>query len=462
MQLKSQRIGAILLVILLSFISFYSASAHSSYLKDNSQDERVVKFALDKYIPPYCYENENDNLIGFNIDLLNAMEKYTNLTFRYVGTKWDQALSMLVGGDVDAVMAIVPTPERNKTFLFTQVYQYLYFNFFQRGNMPSINKLDQIENHTLVVIRNDITEIFAKNWMNKTHKKLYLVYVDTPTEALELVNANSADFFLYEIHTASYIISKMKLNNVKLTNVEAFSIPIAIAVRKNLTWLVQELNYAIEAVKNSGEYTSIYNKWFNPPPSSPIPIYFYYALVAFIISIAVIIAIGIKYKKTEEEVKQQRRRVMNLVALSQTLMENMPIGILYVRDGRCLYANPEALKILNYDFEEINNTKIFEKLLNNKEEVSIRTKDGHRKWLYVKSIDYKGGKIISIIDITRRKNLEIIEKERFEYLNNMLDALRNPMQNIIFAAEDIENKEMQRVIKKEISKIIDILRREPK
>jgi len=459
MQYKIARLGGIFIPLILLFIIINPPSGYSSQPSTKQMNE-VVKIAVDKSIPPYSYIDENGNLKGFNIDLLDAMERYTNLTFEYLPVNWNDALTMLRNKEVDAVMATVPTAERNKTFSFTKVYQYLYFNFFQRANLPHITEINDIENHTLAVIKDDITEIFALDWMNKTHKKVYLVYVDTPQEALELVNSNSVDLFLYEIHTASYLITKLSLNNVKLTDVEAFSMPIAIAVRKDLPWLVQELNHAIDAVKNSGEYTSIYNKWFNPS-TSPVPWYFYYALAAFIISLAVIGVIGFKYKKSEERIKEQKRRIMNLVALSQTLMEKMPIGILYIRDGQCLYANPEALKIFKYNFEELNKNKLFTPLLSGKEEVMIKTKDGKTKWVYVKSMDYKGGKIISIIDITERKNLETMEKERFEYLNNMLDALRNPMQNILLASENIENEEMQKIIKNEIDKIIDILREEP-
>jgi len=460
MLFKFHKIGVILFAFMLLLIIIYSPNGYS--LPHTKQENYIVKIAMDNTIPPYCYLDENGNVKGFNIDLLNAMEKYTNLTFQYVPVNWDMAMDMLKNKEVDAVMATVPTEERKENFSFTKVYQYLNFNFFQRANMPLITNISQIENHTLVVIKNDITEIFALQWMNKTHKRVYLVYVDTPKDALELVNSNSADLFMYEIHTASYIITKLSLKNVKMTDVEAFSMPIAIAVRKDMPWLVDVLNDAIDRVKNSGEYTSIYNKWFNPPTTSPIPWYFYYALIAFIISMAVIAVIGFKYRKTEREVKEQRRRIMNLVALSQTLMEKMPIGILYVRDGQCLYANPEALKILEYDFEELNKVRVFEHLLSGKEEVTIKTKDGKTKWLYTKSIDYKGGKIISIIDITQRKMLENIEKERFDYLNNMLDALRNPVQNILFASENIENREMQSIIRREIEKIVNILRREPK
>ena len=458
---KFHKVGAILFVLMLFLIIIYPLNGYSSS-PSTKQENYVVRIAVDKSIPPYSYIDENGNVKGFNIDLLNSMEKYTNLTFEYVPVNWEMAINMLKNKQVDAVMATVPTEERRENFSFTKVYQYINFNFFQRANMPLITNISQIENHTLVVIKNDITEIFALKWMNETHKRVYLVYVDTPEEALELVNSNSADFFMYETHTSSYIITKLSLKNVKMTDVEAFSMPLAIAVRKDMPWLVNVLNNAIDNVKNSGEYTVLYDKWFNPPTTSPIPWYFYYALIAFLISMAVIAVIGFKYRKTEREVREQKRRIMNLVALSQTLMEKMPIGILYVRDGQCLYANPEALKILKYSFEDLNRVKIFEPLLSGEEEIEIKTKDGEIKWLYTKSIDYKGGKIISIIDITRRKRLENIERERFDYLNDMLDAIRNPAQNILFASENIENREMQKIIRKEIEKIAEILKKEPK
>ncbi len=421
--------------------------------------EKIVKIAIDKNLPPYSYFDPQGNLVGFNIDFLHSIEKYTNFTFNFVPGNWNQDMLWLKNGKVDALMAMVPTPERNKTFLFTEVYMHLYFNFFQRAQMKQIDNIDEIANHTIAVVKGDITEIFAKEWMNKTHQKLYLVEVDTPQEGLQLVNTNSVDLFLYEIHTTSYYIAKYNLNNVRLTGIQAFSLPIAIGVRKNEDWLVVRLNYAIDEVKSCGEFTKLYNKWFNPTVNEQLPLYIYLTMGTLVASISVIVFLGIRYKKVSKKMSAQEKRIANLITLSQTLMEKMPIGLMYIQNDRCVYANPEAMRILEYNFKEINHAKIFKKFSKDGE-IKIETKNGKIKWLFTKSIRYGGGKIISLIDITDKKLLEIKEQKRFEYINNMLDALRNPVQNILFAVERIEEPDMQDIIKKESQKIADILKEE--
>jgi len=447
------------LVIALLLLSSILPSVYSTPPK-NGETKSVVKIAVDSALPPYSYIDQNGKLVGFNIELLNAMEDYTNFTFDFVPGNWNQCLLRLKNGEVDALMAMVPTPQRNKSFAFTEVYTHLYFDFFQRANLKPINKMSDLANHTIAVVKGDVTETFLKNWMNETHENLYLVEVETAQEGLNLVNTNSVDLFLYEIHTSTYIIAKYNLKNVRLTNIQAFSLPIAIGVRKDEPWLVKELNYAIDQVKGSGKYTQLYNKWFNPPVNEQIPIYLYIAAVALAISVGVIAYLGFRYKRASKRMSAQERRIENLITLSQTLMEKMPIGILYLKNGRCVYANPEAMKILGYNFKEINERKIFRHFLKDGE-IKIKAKDGKVKWVFTKSIIYGGGKIISLIDITDKKILEIKEQKRFEYINNMLDALRNPMQNILLAVEKIEDPEMQEIIKKESEKISNILKEEP-
>ena len=445
-----------LLIALLLIFSIFP----SVYPTPPQNGKNIVKIAIDKNLPPYSYIDQNGKLIGFNIDFLKAMEEYTNFTFDFVPGNWDQDLLWLKNGEVDALMAMVPTPQRNKSFAFTEVYMHLYFNFFERANLKPINQLSDIENHTIAVVREDITETYIKDWMNKTHEKVYLVEVTTPQEGLNLVNTNSVDLFVYEIHTSSYYIAKYNLKNVRITNIQAFSLPIAIGVRKNEPWLVQELNYAIDEVKSSGKYTDLYNKWFNPSTNEQIPLYLYIATTALVVSVSVIAYLGISYKRASKKMSAQERRIENLINLSQTLMEKMPIGILYLKNGRCVYANPEAMKILEYNFKEINDKRIFRYFLKDGE-IKITTRDGKTKWIFTKSIIYGGGKIISLIDITDKKILEIKEQKRFEYINNMLDALRNPMQNILFAVDRIEDPKMQEIIKKESEKISNILKEEP-
>ncbi len=451
------RVVVIILVLSLLIISYSNLVSSSS--NPSTKSKNVVRIGVDDTIPPYSYL-ENKKPVGFNIDLLKAMEKYTNFSFEFVPGTWHHVITWLRSGKVDAVMAMVPTAQRNKTFLFTHVYQHLYFNFFQRASMPSITSISDIANHTMAVVKGDITESFAKEWMNRTHKNLYLVEVSSAEEALKLLNSNSVDLFLYEIHTCSYYISSLNLKNVELTNVEAFSMPIAIAVKKSKPWLVKELNFAIEKVKASGEYTQIYNTWFNPENKNELPWYFYVSAIILAVSTVTAGYVGVKYVRNERRIKEQNRRIKNLRNLSHTLMENMPIGLLYIKDGKCLYANKEALKILGYSIGELNKFKFF-RYLENGEEIKIKTKQGRFKWLLTKSISYGDGRIISIIDITEKKLLEIKEKERFEFLNDMLDALRNPVQNLLFSVENIEEKEMQDIIKKEVEKISNILRKEP-
>ncbi len=443
----------VLLLLSSLFPSVYSAPPRTGVGKG------IVKIAIDKNLPPYSYIDQDGNLVGFNIELLKTMEEYTNFTFDFVPGNWDQCMFRLQNGEVDALMATVPTPQRNKSFAFTETYMHLYFDFYQRASLKPINKISEIGNHTIAVVRGDITEIFLKNWMNETHEKVYLVEVATPQEGLKLVNTNSVDLFMYEIHTSSYYIAKYNLNNVRLTNIQAFSLPIAIAVRKNEPWLVQELNYAIYKVKNSGKYTILYNKWFNPTTNEQIPFYLYVATVALVASVSVIAYLGVRYKRASKRMSAQQIRIENLISLSQTLMEKIPIGILYLKNGRCVYANPEAMKILGYSFKEMNEKRIFKHFLKDGE-IKMKTKDGRTKWVFTKSIIYGGGKIISLIDITDKKMLEIKEQKRFEYINNMLDALRNPMQNILFAVEKIEDPKMQEIIKKESDKISNILKEE--
>ena len=445
-----------LLLVLIFLTPLFQGSYSLGSLKAN---ENSIKIAIDKNLPPYSYI-ENGKLVGFNIDLLKAMEDYTNFTFDFVPGNWDQCMLWLQNGEVDALMAMVPTPQRNKSFAFTEVYTNIYFNFFQRANLKTINKMSDIANHTIAVVRGDVTETFIKNWINKTHEKVYLVEVTTPLEGLMLVNTNSVDLFLYEIHTSSYYIAKYNLNNVRLTNIQAFSLPVAIGVRKDEYWIVTQLNNAINKVKSSGKYTILYNKWFNPPTNEQIPIYVYWAAGSLVVSASVILYLGMRYRRAAKRVSAQERRIENLISLSKTLMENMPIGILYIEGNKCVYANPEALKILGYSFKEINEYHIFKYLLKDGE-VKIKDKNGKLKWLFIKSISYQNGKIISFMDITDKKMLEIKEQKRFEYINNMLDALRNPMQNILLAVEKIEDPKMQEIIKKESEKISSILKKEP-
>jgi len=452
----SNRLIGVMLIILIVLLVIFSYSFYKVYYVPSSEEKPKIKIAIDKNIPPYSYYNEKGNLVGFHIDLLNAMEKYTPYSFVYVPMEWKDVENSLKTGYVDAIMGIVPTKERNKSFDFTNPYTNLNFVVFRNKNAPNIEDIGALANHKIVVVSEDITEIKLREYMNETGINFTLIEVPASAIAMKYVDIGYADYFIQEEKTGIFLISSQNLKNVIPTEAKLFSLPIAIAVRKGEWDLLSAFNDALKKLKDSGEYADIYQKWFLP---SQKPAGFNYALIAIGIISALTAVLGVEYFRSWKREKKSEKRIINLMQFSRVLLEKMPVGIMYISDGNCQYMNPEGIKILGYSHKEINEAGIVETLIKGGE-IRLKAKNGEEKWLFAKKIYYGDGIILSFMDITSLKLMEIRDRKRFEEINEMLDSLRNPVQNILFASEHMEREDMQKIIKENVEKIANILKKD--
>ena len=86
------------------------------------QPSKIV-IASDATFPPMEMVDENKNIVGFDVDLMNAAAKAGGFTVEFKNTAWDGIFAGLDNGKYDAVMSSVTiTDDRKKTMDFSIPY----------------------------------------------------------------------------------------------------------------------------------------------------------------------------------------------------------------------------------------------------------------------------------------------------------------------------------------------------
>jgi polar amino acid transport system substrate-binding protein len=87
-----------------------------------SRSQKIV-VATDATWPPMEYVDENKNIVGFDIDLMNAIAKEAGLEVEYRNVAWDGIFAGLAAGEYDAVISSVTiTDERKAQYDFSEPY----------------------------------------------------------------------------------------------------------------------------------------------------------------------------------------------------------------------------------------------------------------------------------------------------------------------------------------------------
>jgi arginine transport system substrate-binding protein len=104
---------------------------------------QTIRFATEASYPPFESIDANNKIVGFDVDLANALCKEIDATCTFTNQAFDSLIPSLKFRRFDAVMAGMDiTPEREKQVLFTTPYYDNSALFVgQKGKFTSIDQL---------------------------------------------------------------------------------------------------------------------------------------------------------------------------------------------------------------------------------------------------------------------------------------------------------------------------------
>ena len=84
---------------------------------------KTLVIATDATWPPMEFVDENKQIVGFDIDLMNAIAKAMDFQVEFKNTAWDGIFAGLEAGEYDAIMSCVTIyPEREEKYDFSDPY----------------------------------------------------------------------------------------------------------------------------------------------------------------------------------------------------------------------------------------------------------------------------------------------------------------------------------------------------
>jgi polar amino acid transport system substrate-binding protein len=211
---------------------------------------------------PFEFTDENGNLIGFDIDLTEAVAKQAGFEgVKWTNAKFDSLILSLMNKNFQAIAAgLVITEERSKKISFTKPYTDEGLSIVVRNNQKDVNSLKELEGKTIGAEIGTTSADLAK-----TIKGAKVIEFDSNTLSFDNLQTGKIDAMIQTEAVAKYTIKDLKLplkttsGNVlpkEKTNFVAF------AVSKKDTTLLKKLNESLDELKKNGQFDKIYQKWF--------------------------------------------------------------------------------------------------------------------------------------------------------------------------------------------------------
>ncbi len=243
--------------VLLAGLSMTTPAVADDLSSVKSAGELTV--ALTGAYPPFSLINEQNQVVGFDVDIGTEIAKRMGVKAKIITTAWDGILAGLIAGKYDTIIgSMTATAERKQVVDFVGPYYHDGRAVFV-STSSTLSKLGDLKNKKVGVTLGETHEKWANaqsdmGWNVRTYKGL-------PELILELKN-NRIDAFI--IDSIPGKVAATKGQAIKMMNVDSLdggNLPIGIAIRQGNPDLGKAMQSALDSMMADGTYEKISLKW---------------------------------------------------------------------------------------------------------------------------------------------------------------------------------------------------------
>jgi len=223
-----------------------------------AQQPKLV-FGSDATYPPMEFLDANKNIVGFDIDLIQAVAKAGGFEAVVKNTAWDGIFAGLSAGDYDGVLSSVTiTAERAQTMDFSAPYVNAGQVIIVNKKNKNLNDLKLLGGKTVGVQIGTTGAIEVAKFKNITMKTY-----DEAGLAVEDLFIGRTDAVVIDSPTAaSYVLQNDKYKATLLIAGKPFTTEeYGIAVKKGNTKALAMINKGLAAVIKDGTVAKLKAKW---------------------------------------------------------------------------------------------------------------------------------------------------------------------------------------------------------
>jgi polar amino acid transport system substrate-binding protein len=217
--------------------------------------------------PPFGFLDDKNEPAGFDIEIVRKIAARIGVPVELVKVTSATRIPLLVSGNVDLVAAsMTHTRERDRTIDFSITY-YTGGQSLMVPKASAVTGVKDLDGKQVAVQQGTTLE---KNIAAVAPKAKVIAFRDYNAAWLALAQGR-ADAFTGSLNILQGFLKDNP--NFKIVG-ELFSVePFGIGVRQGDSDLRDEINFALQDLWTSGEYATLYRKWFHAEPTTPVEVW---------------------------------------------------------------------------------------------------------------------------------------------------------------------------------------------
>lgn len=226
--------------------------------------KKVLTAAANVDYAPFEFYDENNEPIGFDVDLWSAICDKMGYEANFVHFPWDGLISGIQADKFDAIVADMEiTDERKESVLFTEPYFYETIGIAKQAG-TDYKEVSDLKGQTVGLQTGTVAETWAKEHKDEINAKEFTTY-ETMADALMDLEVgrtaaviNNGPYIQYQ----STIDEKIEVMDI----IDDDPIYCGIAFNKDDQKLCNQVNDTLKELIADGTYQKLYKKWFGADP----------------------------------------------------------------------------------------------------------------------------------------------------------------------------------------------------
>ena len=219
------------------------------------EESKKLYVGTNAEFEPFEYR-ESGNIIGFDIELVNEIAKLINAEIEIEDMAFDGLLPALQTKKIDLIIAgMTATEERKKNVNFSESYYKSQQAIVVNNDENGISTFDNLVGKDVGVVLGYTGDIIVSEISNVRVQRY-----NATSEAIMGLKAKKVQAVVLDYEPAkNYSAQNPEL---KLIETDSESEEYAIAIRKEDTQLLNDINKALATLKENGTYDALLNKYF--------------------------------------------------------------------------------------------------------------------------------------------------------------------------------------------------------
>lgn len=236
-------------------------------VESGSEEVIVLKAGTGPNFPPFNYIDENDQLTGYDVEVLKAIsDRLDGYEIQVEALSWDAVFLALQSNQINLIGdEVTITDERKEEFLFSDPYMEIQSVIAVKAGRTDISSLDDLVGKTAAVFVGDSYSVILEEY-NKTHDgQIDIAYIDASVainDLLQSVASGQYDAFVNDPVVITELIQKKGIQaEIVGEPVKGELVGLVFDKTEEGQKLKDQIDPVIRELKEDGTLSELCRKW---------------------------------------------------------------------------------------------------------------------------------------------------------------------------------------------------------